>query len=90
MTEPPEWALRAARRVLVAVGKAHGREVHGRYYEDNKSSLRTTALALVAARRQGRAAGIEDAAASHERNGGNPAFRKLEADAIRALIAKAP
>ena len=37
-----------------------------------------------AARRQG----IEDAAASHERSGGNPILRKMEADAIRALADK--
>ena len=43
-----------------------------------------------AALADGRRQGIEEAAASHERNGGNPVLRKIEADAIRALAAKEP
>ena len=83
MSEPSEWALRKA---------------HELFYEWNLPPLKETrsvwlargermaALVFDAARRQG----IEEAAASHEHNGGNPVFRKMEADAIRALADKRP
>lgn len=75
MTEPTEWALREAHKLQDS------------YTLDTWSEFGVhVALALDAAWRQG----IEEAAASHERSGGNPAFRKMEADAIRALIDKGP